>query len=91
MSLRAIAKAVGVSKSTVGNVVNEATVQDWTPDSSPPIELDPEPDPLPAAVSRSERAHELAEAGLTQDAIAAELGVSQATVWSARPLTSLGA
>lgn len=75
MSLRAIARAVGVSKSTVGNVLNEEVVQKWTPDID-----NPEPEPLPPPVTRTERARQLQEEGLSQDLIAAALGVTQSTV-----------
>lgn len=79
MSLRAIAKAVGVSHETV-----RSAVKDLTPEtlSTPPPETEPapEPEPLPAPVTRAERARELAEAGASERAIAAELGIAQSTV-----------
>jgi ParB-like chromosome segregation protein Spo0J len=96
MSLRAIAGRLDVSHETVRNDLKGRAVKDLTPDCaySEPEPKTPEPEPALAIPTRAERARELAEAGLTQDAIAAGLGVSQATVYgllSADPRRRVGA
>lgn len=75
MSLRAIAAVVGVHNTTVMRQLRKEGAANAAPDVDAP-----EPEPLPTLPTRAERIAELLGKGWTQAAIAAELGLSPATV-----------
>ena len=74
MSLRAIAKTIGVSDRTVRRDVDAANAAPVDPEG------EPEPEPLPTAQTRAERARELEATGMTKAAIAAEMELDPSTV-----------